>query len=180
MSLRPVEPNRAAPRTARGRLRAVPTPATADLAIALALALVEAGVESVRSESADGFVAALAGLPRLDVEVVGIVEAGAVRSLLEERHPDGLDADDVRTVLDRCAGAAAWYPDFDPDALLLVLVSALGLIDPDEAPNVGREVLIAQAMFVIADLSALDPAGVGAHLAAAVAEIRRAETMEMP
>jgi hypothetical protein len=141
---------------------------------------VEAAVDSVRRADPDAFAAAVAGFALLDVAALGIVQAGAVRSLLEQLHPDGLDADDVRGVLTACAQAGVWLADFSPDLLLLVLSGALGMTDPDQQPPAGRVPLAAHACLVLAHLSARRPAELGRHLAEAIAEIRRAETMEMP
>jgi hypothetical protein len=150
---------------------------------------IEIAVESVRRGHPDAFAAAVAGFAKLDVAALGIVQAGAVRSLLEQLHPDGLDAEDVREVLTACARAAAWFVDFSPDLVLLVLSGALGMTDPDQQPLTGRVPLAAHACLVLEHLSAptsepSEPTGptdlLARHLADAVAEIRRAETMEMP
>ncbi|MCW2522252.1 MAG: hypothetical protein JWO63_587 [Frankiales bacterium] len=143
-------------------------------------AAIEAAVERVRSADLDQFLLASALLSSLDLERVAIVQAAAIRSLLEERHPDGLDADDVRAVLTRCAQAAAWYPDLDVAMLLLVLSGALGAVDPDEQPPAGRSLLTQHASVVLADLTAAEPALLAGHLHRSIAELRRAQTIEMP
>jgi hypothetical protein len=149
--------------------------AAADLSSAIASA-----IESARAADLDTFADASNRLMTLNIERVGIVQATAIRSLLEELYYDGLDADDVRAVLTRCAQASAWFPDFDAEKLLLVLSGALGTVDPEQQPQAGRDTMAAHATLVMADLSSTRPAMLTEHLSRAIEEIRRAETIEMP
>jgi hypothetical protein len=59
----------------------------------------------------------------------GLVLATVTRTLIEELHPDGLDADDVQLVLARCyRGASAFLGDaVDVRVLIAVLAAALGI-----------------------------------------------------
>jgi hypothetical protein len=155
------------------RVHSQPRPAS-ELARAI-----DAAGEAARRGEVVAFGEAVERLLALDLEKVGVVQAAAIRSLLEERYPDGLAADDVRDLLTRCERGAGWFPGLDPGALLLVLSGALGMVDPDQAPPAGRDVLARHACLVMADLS-MDSNSLGAHIAGAIAEIRRAETMEMP
>jgi hypothetical protein len=78
------------------------------------------------AEAVDELVALPDGYP-------GLVLGEVLRVLLEERHPDGLDGDDIRTVLTDCArDAAGWLPAgrLDPHVLLAALASALGVHEP--------------------------------------------------
>jgi hypothetical protein len=140
---------------------------------------ISAAVEGARRRDPVAFVEAAHRLAGLDADQVGVVQAATIRSLLEQEHPDGLAADDVRDLLIRCERGAEWFPAFDPAALLLVLSGALGVIDPEQKSPTGRQVLAMHACVVIADLSH-DSKSVGVQLDSAVQEIRRAETMEMP
>ncbi|TYB90915.1 hypothetical protein FXF53_30775 [Micromonospora sp. WP24] len=107
----------------------------------------------------------------------GLVLGAVVRLLLEESHPDGVAGDDVRQVLERCArGAAQWYSGVDPHVLLVLLAGALGVYDPDgddappDPPAIARH-----APLLVADLAAGTGRSLDAYLAAAFAEIERAE-----
>ncbi|MGK5743288.1 hypothetical protein [Micromonospora sp. URMC 103] len=110
----------------------------------------------------------------------GLVLGAVVRLLLEESHPDGLDGDDVRGVLERCVrGAAQWRPDVDPHVLLVLLAGALGVYDPDgdESPP-GPPALAAHAPLLVADLLAATGRPLDGYLTAAFAEIERAERQD--
>ncbi len=123
--------------------------------------------------SFDDAVGRLAGLdPPLVAEVLG----GTVRSLLEEKHPDGLDGEDVRAVLTDCARAAAWA-DPDPAVLVVVLTGALGLT-AEEPPAVPPPAVARHALLLLAHLTAGAPPA--AHLDAALTELARAQTIELP
>jgi hypothetical protein len=53
---------------------------------------------------------------------------GALRPLLEQLHPDGVDGDDLVAVLDGCTRATApWWPRVEPVALAVVLTGAFGV-----------------------------------------------------
>jgi hypothetical protein len=134
---------------------------------------------------------------------VAVLLGGMVRSLLEQTHPAGLSGDDAEVELVRCLDrGAGWFSALDTGTLVLVLAGALGTYDPaagsddrghgydqngdDEPPGVDlpRPVsarnLLRHAMLVLADLLALAGSGVDLVLDAALTEIARAETVEMP
>ena len=115
-------------------------------------------------------------LAALDPVLVAGVLGGTVRSLLEERHPDGLDGEDLRAVLADSAGAGGWA-GADPEVLLVVLTGALGLT-PDEPSAVPPPAVARHALLLLAHLTGGRPPT--AHLDAAVAELARAQTVEMP
>ncbi|MFR9777448.1 hypothetical protein ACL02O_15500 [Micromonospora sp. MS34] len=107
----------------------------------------------------------------------GLVLGGVVRLLLEETHPDGLDGDDVRRVLERCVrSTAAWRPDVDPHVLLVLLAGALGVYDPsdDDAPP-DPAAIAGHAPLLVADLLAAAGRPLGGYLTAAFAEVARTE-----
>ncbi|MFU8873914.1 hypothetical protein [Micromonospora sp. SL4-19] len=107
----------------------------------------------------------------------GLVLGGVVRLLLEETHPDGLDGDDVRLVLERCVRSTApWRPDVDPHVLLVLLASSLGVYDPgdDDAPP-DPAAIARHAPLLVADLLAATGRPLADYLAAAFAEVARTE-----
>ena len=142
-------------------------PAARAVAVA-ARAAVTAAVERDR----DGFEAATATLATVDgsAHVLGLV----VRRLLEERHPDGLDGDDVRRTLeDAVRASAAWQPDVDPHVMLTLLGGALGVYDPDQDDDApGPAALARHGPLLVAHLLA---GPVDGYLTDAFAEIRRTE-----
>jgi hypothetical protein len=177
-------------------------PAAARAIVSAASDAVTAAVAGER-ETFDEAVAELAGL---DAEQVRVLLGHVVRSLLEELHPDGLSADDIRDVLPRCVRAViGWHPEVDAALLIVVLSNALGIGDPDDEPRDARPGdVTAHGVLLIADLvtaaGPVIPAGtvtsagsvtsvgsaasaerpIDGYLEAALAEIARAETIEMP
>jgi hypothetical protein len=141
-----------------------------------------AGVTAAVAGDREAFGAALIALAALDAERVRVVLGHVVRALLEELHPDGLSADDVRGVLPRCVRAViGWYPEVDPALLVVVLSNALGIGDPDDEPRETEPAAVtAHAVLLTADLVTAAGHPVAGHLNAAIAEIARAETIEMP
>ncbi|RZU72181.1 hypothetical protein EV384_0526 [Micromonospora kangleipakensis] len=111
------------------------------------------------------------------VDRAGLVLGGVVRLLLEETHPDGLDGDDVRQVLERCVrDVAAWRPDVDPHVLLVLLASALGVYDPGDDDTPPDPAAIARhAPLLVADLLAASGRPVSGYLTTAFAEVARTE-----
>jgi len=72
-------------------------------------------------------------LAELPAEQVGLVLGTVVRLLLEDRHVDGIDGDDIREVLNRCyLAAVSWLPPatIQIEPLVAVLSSALGIHQP--------------------------------------------------
>lgn len=135
-------------------------------------------VAAVRVRSSDGYVDAVTTLEAEDPSQVGSVHAEIVRSLMEELHPDGLTGEDVQDALTRTARSAAeWMPTLDVDGFVEVLTGALGVADTDAErprPRVGHAVLI------VADLLGLRRASAEVYVRRALAEIERAQTVEMP
>ncbi|GAB4068881.1 hypothetical protein GCM10028777_29180 [Angustibacter speluncae] len=126
-----------------------------------------------------GLAEGAARLDRVEPEHVRLVLGHIVRGLVERTHPDGVDADDLSDLLQDVVRASAWYPELDATALVVVLTGAFG-VHPDEpvpAAPAAREVALAAAVLVAHLLRGRDP---GPLLDAALAEVARAETMEMP
>lgn len=142
----------------------------------------EEATAAVRAADAAALAEATTRLLTADPEQVRSVHAAMVRELLEDLHPDGLTGEAVQAVLTRCARAAAgWVPALDVDALAVVLTGALGVSDPDEdARRVGRAAILTHAVLVLADLLALAQRPADGYLRRAIAEIARAETVELP
>jgi hypothetical protein len=158
------------------RWREMPPPARA---IALTA---DAAVSAAMSRDPDAFESATGQLAALNPEQIGLVLGAVVRSLLEDMHPDGLSGDDVQVVLERCARAAAnWLPRVDPRVLVVLLTGALGVHDPHEEPRPLDALDVARhAPLLVADLLTISGSPVAGYLDAALAEIARAETVEMP
>lgn len=139
---------------------------------------IEAAVGAARAEDAEGLRDAAVSLSKLDDEQTGKVMGGVLRMLLERKHPDGLDGDDIRDLLQTCAlSAAGWLPETDPHTMLVVLAGALG-IHPDEHEQVARptpESIVFNTSVLIAQLltGRLEP-----YLSATFAEIARSEFMD--
>jgi hypothetical protein len=167
------------------------------LAVASAVASAVAGAAQ---RDRDAFEPAAAELAALPAQQAGMVLTAIVRMLLEEQHPDGLDGDDVRTVVERCVRAAAtWLPAeaLRPRTIVAVLANALGVheagLNYDEVgsygergappdPDLEKAPSLADfawhAPLVVADLLAAGARPLRPYLDAAFTEIARAETMD--
>lgn len=140
---------------------------------------ISAAVEAARAVDATAFRDAVTELSTVDQPVLAKVLGWVVRSLLEDLHPDGLDSEDLQAVLLGCVTAARPFDfDVDPGALLVVLTGALGLSDPDDQPAVTPEAVAGNATLLVAYLLGKRP--LTPYLDASIAELRRAETIEMP
>ncbi|WP_229071319.1 hypothetical protein [Actinoplanes sp. DH11] len=112
-------------------------------------------------------------LAALDPAQTGLILGTVVRLLLEDGHPDGLAADDVRTALASCVRS---WPAADPQVVLWLLAGALGVLDEDGAPAPKPDVLARHAIALIDDLLAGRP--VEPWLTAALGEIQRTQQGE--
>lgn len=144
-------------------------------------AAVTESVDAAAAGDAAAFDEATARLATLDREQARVLLGSVVRSLLEKLHPDGIGSDDLQAVIQRIVGSTAGWFAADPGVVVLVLVSALGAADPDalERPPASDDVL-RHAAVVIADLLAVAHRPLAGVLAAAFADVRRAETLEHP
>lgn len=116
-------------------------------------AAAQRAVAAAHDRDAAALDAAVAALAALDRAAVGLLLGTAVRVLLEQAHPDGLDAADVRAVLAGCVrGAAPWQPAVDPQAVLVLLAGALGVLDEDQPP-LAADVLARHAALLLAHLA---------------------------
>ncbi|MFI5837175.1 hypothetical protein ACIA5A_26225 [Micromonospora sp. NPDC051300] len=132
-------------------------------------------VDAARARDVEAYRSAVERLATADR--AGLVLGGVVRLLLEEGHPDGLDGDDVRQVLERCVrGAATWWTDVDPHVLLVLLAGALGVYDPgdDDAPP-DPAAVARHAPLLVADLLTVTGRPFADYLTAAFGEVARTE-----
>lgn len=139
-----------------------------------------AAVAAARARDRDAFSEAVDDLAVIDPDQVSLVLGSAVRLLLEDLHPDGLDGDDVREALDRSVRAASqWQPDVDPHVVLVVLAGALGVHERDEeAPPPGAATLARHAALLLADLLAVRGRPFAEYLSRAFAEIERSQLQD--
>jgi hypothetical protein len=140
---------------------------------------VSAAVSAAGATDAEDLRAAAADLEALDAAHVSVVLGAVIRMLLEEQHPDGVDGDDLRSVLDGCTRwAIGRLPETDPEVLLVLVAGALG-VHPEEADGIARPnpaVIALHAPLLVAYL--LGPKKVDRYVSQAYAEIARAEVMD--
>ena len=152
-------------------------------------------------------IATVVGLPAAPT---GLVLATVTRTLIEELHPEGLDADDVQLVLGRCYRSAhAFLGDaVDVRVLIAVLAAALGIHEagltyqemdqvetatddwPPPAHSAEHETATGRpptpaefawhAPLVIADLLAASGRRIGPYLDVAFADLATGAAMDLP
>jgi hypothetical protein len=172
-------------------------PALPPVAQAMSGAL-EAAVRAATAADRAGFEAATARLAALPAEPTGLLLGAVLRALLEDTHPDGVSADDLRDLLRASMSSAArWCPGLAPHAAVAALAGALGVHDSDRPgptgpghdtgdpddqapPPVPAAELVRHAPVLLADLLPRSRRGLRGYLDAAFAEIARAETVELP
>ena len=161
----------AAPVRVRGMSwNSLPQPARA-IAVA-ASAAVDAAARRDPDDLAGGALALAAA------DGAGLVLGMVVRLRLEELHPDGLDADDARAVLEDCVRSAGeWVPWVDPHMVLALLTGALGVHDPDEVGPDPKDVA-RHGPLLVAHVMTGAPRPLAAYLTMAFAEIRRGEAYD--
>jgi hypothetical protein len=133
-----------------------------------------AAVIAARHRDREALDDAVDDLAALDPATTGLILGTAVRLLLEETHPDGLDGEAVRGVLEHSVRAALdWQAEVDPHVVLLLLAGALGVSEEDETPPPKPDVLARHAALLLADLLGERP--IEPVLTAALGEIARAQ-----
>ncbi len=135
-------------------------------------AATDAAVMAAREHDAEALASAVSEMAGLDQAQAGLILGTTVRLLLELSHPDGLDGDDIRAVLEQSVRSAAWQPEVDPHVVLLLLAGALGVHD-DEEPAVPPEALARHSTLLVAHLLGTRP--LTEVLTAALEEIQRAQ-----
>jgi hypothetical protein len=141
---------------------------------------VDAAVAAARAGELDAFAEATAHLVRLDRGQLIVLLGAVVRDLLEQAHPDGLDSDDAEQVLESCVRSAQWYPQLDRDALIRALTGALGVSEAEESSDGGEPAVLNHGLLLIADQLATLDRTLPPVLDAALRELMRAQTVEMP
>ena len=133
-----------------------------------------AAVTAAQSRDPAALDRAIDDLAALDPVQSGLILGVAVRLLLEDGHPDGLDGEAVRDVLERCVRSAAqWQPEVDPHVVLQLLAGALGVLEDDGTPPPKPDVLARHTALLMADLLGSRP--VPPFLTAALADIERTQ-----
>ena len=137
-------------------------------------------IRAARSADGPAFAEAATALARVDRQQLGVLLGAMTRDLLERTHPDGLDSGDATAVVTSCVVAAGpWYDALEADYVVLALTGALGLSDPDGSTPVDGPATVDHGLLLIAGLLGphrdLDPI-----LDAALGELKRAQTIEMP
>ena len=146
----------------------------------MALAI-DSAVTAAQASDGDTFADAATALARLDAEQVAVVLGAVSRDLLERAYPDGLDADDAEQVLDGVVrSAAGWFADLDSDSFIWALTGTLGIGDIDELPARERSAVLAHGVILIADLLTALGQPLAPVLDAALRELQRAQTVELP
>ncbi|MET8151942.1 hypothetical protein ACIBSW_02750 [Actinoplanes sp. NPDC049668] len=136
-------------------------------------AAVDAAVTAARAHDTETLAAAVDELAAQDRAQASLILGTTVRLLLEVTHPDGLDGDDVRDVLEQCVRASAqWHPEVDPHVVLILLAGSLGVHD-DEEPPPKPDVLALHSALLIAHL--LGPRPLPEFVTLALGEIERAQ-----
>jgi len=115
-------------------------------------AATDAAVTAARDHDVEALTSAVGELAAVDQAQAGLILGTTVRLLLELSHPDGLDGDDIRTVLEQSVrSAATWQPEVDPHLMLILLAGALGVHD-DEEPPMKPDALARHSTLLIAHL----------------------------
>jgi hypothetical protein len=143
---------------------------------------VDAAVTAAQAGEAAAFADAVAELSGLDREQLAVLLGHVTRDLLERSHPDGLDSDAAARVLHGCLrAAAAWYEPLDGDLVIMALTGALGITpDPDESPPPAGPAVVAHGLMLIADQLTVLGQQLPPVLDAALRELMRAQTVELP
>lgn len=143
---------------------------------------IQAVVLAARRWDREAFAEAVTATEALDPEQVALVLGSVVQLLLEETHPDGFGADDLQTLLEGCARhAGTWTTEPDLDLLAFVLAGALGMQDPDEAPEgIRPRSVTVHASLLATELLMITGRRPADYLVPALAEIARDQTMELP
>jgi hypothetical protein len=138
-----------------------------------------AAVDAATRRDADALDTAALALAAADGS--GLVLGMVVRLRLEELHPDGIDGDDARAVLEGCVRAAAeWLPWVDPHVVLVLLASSWGVHDPADATvgragDPGAKELARHGPLLVAHVMDGAPRPLADYVTAAFGEIRRGE-----
>jgi hypothetical protein len=146
----------------------------------MALAI-DAAVSAAQAADDAAFADAITALARSNAEQVAVVLGAVSRDLIERAYPDGLDADDAEQALEGAVrSAAGWYAGLDGDSFIWALTGTLGIGDLDELPPRERSAVVAHGLLLIADLLTNLEQSLAPVLDAALGELLRAQTIELP
>lgn len=148
---------------------------------AIALA-VQGAVLAAQGHDRVAFEEAVVETRALDAEHLRIVLGSVVQMLLQETQPDGLGADDLQALLENCVkNTSVWTDEPDIDVLVFVIGGALGMQDPDEEPPTADPAKVtSHAIHLVVELLSITKRPLAGYLDAAIGEIARDQTMEMP
>ncbi len=151
---------------------------------------VDAAVQAAMTADAGAFDEAVADLHRTDREQLLVLLGTATLDLLERAAPDGLDAEEAERVLrGSLQMAAPWYDGLDGSALLFAFTAAVGIAEPDtdpdsdsdeSAPRPAPDAVLAHGLLLVAHLTTTTGTPPHEVLDHALAELRRAQTVELP
>jgi len=142
---------------------------------------IDAAVSAARSRDCDAFSEAINDLRNLDREQLTLLLGAVTRDLLERSHPDGLDSEDAEQVMQSCIRwAVAWYPELDSDCLIRALTGALGVSEQEDLPVADGMSVVTHGLLLITDQLATSTQQLPPVLDAALSELMRAQTIELP
>ena len=143
---------------------------------------VDDAVIAAQAGDAAAFDEALGRLRTLDRPHLLALLGSAMLDLLERAAPDGLDAEEAERVLRGCLTAAApWFDALDGAALLAAFTAGVGVADPDDTEGAPTaDAVLAHGLLLVAQLCTTTRTPVPEVLTHSLAELRRAQTVEMP
>jgi len=142
---------------------------------------IDAAVSAARSADSEAFGEAVDNLRSLDREQLTMLLGAVTRDLLERSHPDGLDSEDAEQVMQSCIRwAATWYRELDSDCLIRSLTGALGVSEQEDLPILDTMPVVTHGLLLITDQLATSGQQLPPLLDAALSELRRAQTIELP
>jgi len=141
---------------------------------------VRAAVAAAQAADSIALDEAMGPFARVDPGALSVVLGELTRDLFERALPDGLDADDVGRLLhDVQRGTALWHAPLDLDVMLVVLSDSLGVVLVEETPR-HAEVVLRHGVLLITYLLSRTGEPLSNTLDRSLAELHRAQTMEMP
>jgi hypothetical protein len=139
-------------------------------------------IAAARAAEAERFEQAHALLAAVDRDGAGRVvalQAGVLSELIERRYAGGLAAEDARDLLEAAIRTGAWWSGLNGATMLGVLAGTLGVLDADDQPPpMSAPILAGHASILILEL--LGPSAAEPVIRTALAEMERAQTIELP
>jgi len=164
---------------ARAKIGGVTARAWNGPAEALATA-VQAAVAAAQAADSIALDDAMGPCARIDPGAMSVVLGELTRDLFERALPDGLDADDVGQVLhDVQRGTERWHAPLDLGVMVVVLSDSLGVVLVEETPR-RAEVVLRHGVLLVAHLLSRTGEPLSNALDRSLADLHRAQTMELP